>query len=297
MMVVEGPAGNGIGKGVAERLAAQHVHAEHKLFPDGESYIRMPKLPEDDTVIVVQSTYAPSEKHLMELLFMIDALKENDTERIVAIVPYLAYARQNKIFREGEAASIGTVMNIIGRSGAEALITVEPHRRDVMSLFGGKHGVVEPSSAFAAVLAKETKAPFVVATDSGDMERAGKLASLLDCDYDYIEKERDTETGKVRAVSTLSGNVSGKDVVIYDDMISTGGTIELAARAAASGGAGKIVAAAPHLIMAGNAYQRITDAGVSELYGTRTVPFTNAHMVDISKEIADTVRNVLGPSS
>ncbi|HUB92531.1 MAG TPA: ribose-phosphate diphosphokinase, partial [Candidatus Saccharimonadales bacterium] len=216
MIVLEGPAGNGIGLGVSKALNASYAKVEHKVFPDGESYIKIPQLPEDDKVAVIQSTYAPHEKHLIEMLFIIDTLKEMGIRHITAVAPYLAYVRQNKSFTAGEAVSINTVMRLLSESGAESFVTVEPHRYDVVSLFKGKVEIVDPTDAFAGMLSGRVKNPFVVATDGGDMVRAKKLAGLLDCDYDFIEKERDPKTGKVRAITSIKGDLARKDVVIFD---------------------------------------------------------------------------------
>lgn len=294
MIVLDGPAGNGIGANMAKMLDATYSLVHHKIFPDGESYIRIPSLPEDDTVVVVQSTYAPHEKHLIELLFMIETLKEMGVKHIAAVVPYLAYVRQNRMFTANESISINTVMKLLSESGADALVTVEPHRYDVVSLFKGKVEIVDPSEAFADELQKRVKKPFVIATDSGDMVRAKKMADLLDCEYDFIEKERDLATNQVRAVSTLKTDLRGKEIVIFDDVISTGGTIELAAKMATSKGAGMVIAAAAHLVMANNAFERIMNAGVSEVYGTNSIPFPQAHTVDISAQIAEAVKKITG---
>lgn len=291
MIILEGPAGNGIGLGVSKSLKSSYCSVEHKLFPDGESYIKIPKLPDGDSVAVVQSTYFPHEKHLIELLFMIDALKEMGIKHITAVVPYLAYVRQNKMFTAREAVSINTVMRLLSESGAESFVTVEPHRYDVVSLFEGRAEIVDPTEAFAEALSGNVKDPFVIATDGGDMVRAKKLADLLDCESDYIEKERDPVTGKVSAISGLHSDLTKKDVVIFDDVISSGSTIELAARMASSKGANRIIAAASHLVMAGDSYERIMKAGVSELYGTGTVPFKHAKIVDISGMIAEVIRS------
>lgn len=290
MIILDGPASNGMGKGIAEKLRASHAVVEHRLFPDGESYIRIPKLPEDDSVAVVQSTYAPHEKHMIELLFIIDALKEMGIEHITAVVPYLAYVRQNKLFTAREAVSINTVMRLLSESGAESLVTVEPHRYDVIGLFEGKAEIVDPTEAFADALSGKVKNPFVIATDSGDMVRVKKLAEMLECEYDYIEKERDPNTGKVRALNSLRSDLHHKDVIIFDDVISTGGTVELAARMASANGANRIIAAAAHLVMADDSYSKIISSGVSELYGTNTVPFPHAKIVDISGNVADAIR-------
>ena len=142
-MVLEGPAANGIGKGIAERLSCGFGKIEHKIFPDGESYIRMPAI-EGENFAVVQSTYAPSEKHLIELLFMIDALKDMGKEKLTAVVPYLAYSRHDRRFSEGEAVSINTILRLLSESGIERLITVEPHREEPFSSFSGKYTIIDP---------------------------------------------------------------------------------------------------------------------------------------------------------
>ena len=288
MMVLEGPAANGIGKGIAEMLSCGFGKIEHKIFPDGESYIRMPAI-EGENFAVVQSTYAPSEKHLIELLFMIDALKDMGKEKLTAVVPYLAYSRHDRRFSEGEAVSINTILRLLGESGIERLITVEPHREEPFSSFSGKYTIIDPVEKFAEVLSEKVENPFIIATDEGDMERAKRLANLMDCDYDFIEKERDPDSNKVRAISSIKSDLSGKEAIIYDDVISTGGTVELAAKIAISNGAVKAVAAASHLVMAGNAYERMVSAGISEIYGSNTVPFSRCHVIDVSGLIAETL--------
>lgn len=291
LIILEGPAGNGIGKGIAKELGVKCLDIEHRLFPDYESYIRIPKMPKDDTVVVVQSTYAPQEKHLMELLFIIDTLKEIGIKNIIAVIPYLAYVRQNKSFSNQESISINTVIRLLNDSGVKALITVEPHKKEALSHFKGKIGIIDSSSAFADVLSKSVPNPFIIATDKGDIERAKSLSKLLKCGLDYIEKERKTSY-EVRAVSTIKSDLKGKDVIVFDDMISTGGTVELAAKIAHSKGAKKVIAAASHLLMVGEAREKLKRAGVSEIYGLNTVPY-DAKVIDISKDIAEEVKRLI----
>ena len=292
MIIIDGPAANGMGEKIATKLGARHFKTIHKTFPDGESYIKMPKLPRGGEAIVVQSTYSPQDKHLMELFFMADALNEMGFERITAVVPYLAYVRQNKSFTENEAVSIKMVMHLLNSSGISTLVTVEPHRYDALLGFKGKTKIIDPSAAFAREISANTKRPFVIATDEGDMGRAERLAGLLGCESDYIEKERNLVTNEVSVKREMKKEIRGRDAVIFDDVISTGGTIELAAKMASSMGASKVIAAAAHLIMAGNAYERIASAGVSELYGANTIPFPKAHAVDVSGEIAEALKDL-----
>jgi len=110
------------------------LKVEHKVFHDGESYIRIPAKVEGEDVIVVQSTYPPQDKHLMELFLMVEALKDLKASRVVTVVPYLAYSRQDRRFRDGEAVSIKTVLNLLRYSGADSLVVVEPHKPEELHL-------------------------------------------------------------------------------------------------------------------------------------------------------------------
>ena len=112
------------------------------------------------------------------------------------------------------------------------------------------------------------------------------LANLMGCECGYIKKARNPVTNEVSATASFKNDLSGKDAIIFDDIISTGGTIELAANMAKANGARKIVAAATHLVMSGNAEGRLRKAGIEEIYGTNTIPYPGARMIDISDEIA-----------
>ncbi len=253
MLILEGPAGNGIGFGMARALGTECKSVAHGRFPDGESYIKIPRVQKGEDVVVVQSTYSPQEKRIVELLFMIDALRREGAGSITAVIPYLAYARQNKAFSDGEVSSAGVIMKLLSESGAEALVTVEPHDASVISKFRGRRAVVDPVSVFAPVILKEVKSPVVIATDRGDLERAKRLAGKLGCACEHVEKRRDLSTGNVSATNRLGSDLGANEAVIFDDMISSGGTVELTARMAAEKGCRKIVAAASHLIMADGA--------------------------------------------
>lgn len=290
MIILDGPSGNGIGKNISKILKMPYASVEYKIFPDGESYIRIPTLPKDDSVVVVQSTFAPQEKHILELVFIADTLKKMGVRQITAVIPYLAYTRQNKSFRENESVGINSVARLLKDSGIDSIVTVEPHTNEIKSVFGAKVKILGTSELFAKALAKVVSNPFVISTDKGDLERAKSLAKLLKCDYDFIEKERDIRTNEVRAKTPIKSDLNGKEAIIFDDVISTGGTIELAARLASSKGAKKIIVAAAHLVMAGDAYERIVNAGVKEIYGTNTVPFPKAKIIDISEEIAKALK-------
>ena len=286
MKIIEGTSANGIGTGIGKVLGIQCLKAEHKLFPDGESYIKMPNISVGEDIVIVQSTYPPQDKHMLELFFMVDELKRAGAEHVTAAIPYLAYSRQNKQFMNGEAVSASTFMKLLYELGVRSIVTVEPHKKEVLSYFKGESKIINVEAQICAVIEKETSNPFIISPDKGGIERARQIAETLGCGYDYIDKERNLATGEVSMHGTLHADVEGYDVVIVDDMISTGGTIEQAAKVVILNGARKVTVAAAHLVMAGNAYDKIISAGVSHIYGTNTIPYPNARMIDVSEDIA-----------
>lgn len=291
MIIIGGSSTNGIDESLSLILSLPLIKVEHKVFPDGESYIRIPqpqKIQGED-VVVVQSTHYPQDKNLLELLLTIEAIKDFGANRIIAVVPYLAYARQDKRFREGEALSIKTVLRSIRNAGADVLITVEPHKAEELDHFRGETRIVYPEPLLADEIAKITKDPFILSPDVGALFRAKMVAEKLNCDYTYIEKERNRVTGEITAKNIPRENLEGKDVIIVDDIISTGGTTAQAAKIAYSLGARSVIAAASHVLMIGDAKKKLEESQVKVIIGTNTVPkaIENMIYIDVSKLIAE----------
>ena len=275
-----------IGKALREKSAKVAA----KLFPDGESYIKMPGGMEGEDVVLVQSTYSPQDKHIMELLLMADAAREFKARSITAVVPYMAYLRQDRRFMEGEAVSSQAVLRFINAAGVSSLAVVQPHKDAPFSAFNGKVSLVDPIPLQAKAVSKLLTEPIVLAPDKGGVGRAKELADLLGCKFSHIDKVRDSVTWEVKIEAPLVGSFKGKDVVIVDDIISTGETIAQASREVLSKGAEKVIAVATHLVMAGGAKDRLKGAGVSEIFGTNTVPYEGAKILDIGGQIAAAIK-------
>ncbi|MEM2320009.1 MAG: ribose-phosphate diphosphokinase, partial [Candidatus Bathyarchaeia archaeon] len=135
MKVIIGPASRELGAKIAQLLNVGSVQAFHKIFPDGESYVRLEGNVEGEDVVVVQTTSPPQDVRLMQLAFMVDAAKRNKARRVVAVVPYLAYARQDKVFLEGEPVSIEVVARMLRAAGVDSLLTVNVHQAKVLERF------------------------------------------------------------------------------------------------------------------------------------------------------------------
>lgn len=292
MLIVGGTAANGIDEGVAAALGTKAIKVEKRDFPDGEFKIRINADLKGQDVAIVQSLYNPQEKHLLELLFVIDAVKSMGASRAIVVVPYLAYAKQDRRFLEGEGISIDTVVKLLNALGTDGFVTVRPHKSGPLSGLKGKVAIVEPVKAMAAAIKARCADPLVLAPDKGGTEFAAAVANEMGCEFANLEKERDYNTGKPTIKSVIDGSFKGKDVVIVDDMISGGGTMVVSARFSKDNGAKSVGAAAVHLIMMDNAYQKMTDSGISWIIGTNTAPCKDAHAVDISKDIAACIKGL-----
>jgi ribose-phosphate pyrophosphokinase len=271
MKIVLGPASKELGEKIAELTGLEKVQVASKTFPDGESYIRLESPVQDDHVVIVQTTSPPQDTKLMQLAFMADAAKRNGASKVTAVVPYLAYARQDKIFLQGETISIETIAHMLSVAGVDALITVNVHSANALTKFPF------PAKSLSAIplLAEHfkqrgfTKA-FALAPDKGAMHIVEEAKKVLGGECGHLEKQRDRYTGQVN-VAKKTFNVKGETVIIFDDIISTGGTIVGAAKILKELGAARVFAACVHPLLIGDAEKRILEAGVEEIVGTDSV--------------------------
>jgi len=290
MTVVATYSSLGLAARVAELLSDELVLVEEKLFPDGERYLRIPRRLEGD-VILVHSTHPPQDERIMELLLAIDAVRGAGAKQVVVVTPYLAYARQDKRFLEGEPISIGVVLQAIQAVGADALVAVDIHKPSSLDEWLRiPHINVLPIKQLAEYFRGRLRDPLVLAPDRGALHRAREAARVLDADYDYLEKRRDRVTGEIR-VLPKSMSVEGRDVLIVDDIISTGGTLAAAAKSAISAGARGVYAACTHALLVSGALDKVYGAGVREVVATDTVP-SPISKVSVAEPIAEALKRL-----
>jgi len=285
MKIIPGPASLELGEKIARLANIEKIDVSHRTFPDGESYIRLVGDVQNEHAVIVQTTCAPQDTRLMQLGFIASAAKRNGAQKVTAVVPYLAYARQDKTFLQGENVSIETISAMLKTAGIDDLITINIHSENALRLFPF------PTKNLSAIpllgehfVEKGFKKAFALAPDKGAMYIAEQAQKILGGGAGHLEKKRDRYTGQtIQSVSNL--DIKGEVVIIFDDIISTGGTIVGAAKILRDLGAAKIFASCVHPLLIGDAEKRILDAGVAEIVGTDSVP-SNTSRVTLAPIIA-----------
>jgi len=289
MIVVPGPSSIKLGEKVANILSLRKVDVEYKNFPDGESYLRLSGEVKGEEVILIHTTYPQPDKRILELLLLINTLKDLGARCVVAVVPYMAYARQDSRFRDGEAISINTIFRLIEGAGADEFITVDIHKEFSLEVFGIRTKNIHAAEAIADYLkGMNLVRPYILSPDKGALKIAQSIGERVGAEYGNFEKTRDRISGAI----TVKGErveAEGRDIIIADDLISTGGTIAGAARIVKEEGARRVIAVCTHPLLVGDALTRMRGAGVDEVIGTDTIEsevsrITVAHL--ISRELS-----------
>lgn len=270
------------------QLGAQLVPAELRIFSDGESKIVIGSVGKN--CVVVQSTHPPPDKHLMQALMMAKKCADDRARDVCAVIPYLAYARQDRAFLEGEVVSIALVAKLLAAAGVNHVVTVDIHSQLAMSHFGSIDNVssIPLLADYAAKM--KLRGPVVVSPDAGGAGRAREFAKRMKTEAIALKKSRDRTTGEVTVDEKLDINVSGRDVLLVDDMISSGVSIVKAAEVLRNKGANKVYAMCAHALLIGDAAQMIKAAGVQDIIATNSVPCEYAK-VDLSPAIANALES------
>ena len=272
MIVVPGPSAKNLGKKVAEGLKAKIVEVNVKGFPDGEYSLRFDGDLTDEEVVVVQTTGAPQDTNVMQLLLTLDAVKDLGAKKVTAVVPYLAFARQDKRFLAGEAVSSQTLVKLLEACNIDKFVTVNIHAKNSLNWFS----VPTMNLSAISLLAQDFKSrgldgAFSLSPDKGAIGLAEEADKVLGGGCGWLRKERDRYTGEIQ-VEEKCLNVKGKDVIVFDDIISTGGTIARAIKMLKSQGARRVFAACVHPLLIGEATTKILASGAEEIVGTDSIP-------------------------
>ncbi|HWA21582.1 MAG TPA: ribose-phosphate pyrophosphokinase [Caulobacterales bacterium] len=271
MKLLSGNANRPLSEAIAKYLGVELCKAEVKRFKDGEIFVTIEENVRGEDVFFIQSTSAPANDHLMELLIGMDALVRASAKRITAVMPYFGYARQDRKVGGRTPISAKLVANLITKAGADRVLTMELHAGQIQGFFD-----LPTDNLFATQLIErdirdhlKTDGLMVVSPDVGGVVRARALANRLNADLAIVDKRR--ERAGESEVMNIIGDVKGRRCVLFDDMIDGGGTICNAAEALKAAGAANVSAYAVHGVLSNGAVKRIQASQLDGLIVTDSI--------------------------
>ena len=291
-MIIGGSASQSLAAEVAKQLDEKLCTVEIKKFPDGEKYFRIKdEIPEDEKVVIIQSTGYPQDENMMELFFILDTLSDMNIEDITVVSPYLGYSRQERRFKEVECISAKATAKLIQSMGVKHLISINLHEESICDLYDIPVDNLSAMPSIAEYIRNnhDDKKPVILAPDKGAENFAKEIAEILDTDYDYLEKVR--LSPEVVKTKTKSISVENRSVIIVDDIISTGGTIVNAIDILKKQGAKKVDVVCVHPVLVGDAILKISAAGASSVKATNTL-ISEVASISVGKTIADHLKTL-----
>lgn len=280
--VVTGPGSFDLANKIAKSLQAELAVASLRIFSDGESSIRLGKVQKN--CIIVQSTHPPTDRHIMQLLMMAKKCMDDGAQDVCAVIPYLAYARQDRAFLEGEVVSIALVAKLFETIGIKHIITVDIHSQLAMSYFQSIQNVSSVRMLADYATNMKLRDPIAVSPDAGGSNRAKEFAQHLNIDFISLKKSRHRLTGEVTIDESIDVDISKRDAILIDDIISSGGSVIKAAEILRKLGVGRVYAMCAHALLIQDAAEKIKSAGVNDIISTNSVPGEYSK-VDLSSEI------------
>lgn len=264
-------------------------------FSDGEINIQIGESVRGKDIFIIQPTCAPTNDNLMELLIMTDALKRSGANSINAVIPYFGYARQDRKAAPRVPISAKLVANLIEQSGIHRVITMDLHAGQIQGFFDIPVDNLYGSIVFADYLwQKPFKNPIIASPDIGGVARARYFADRMGMDLVIVDKKR--EKANESEVMNIIGDVSGKDVILVDDMIDTAGTMCKAADVLKSRGANSVMALGTHPVLSGPASERIAKSSLDEVVVTNSIPLRLAHpkikVLSVAPLFAEVIRRI-----
>ncbi len=292
--IIAGPSSVDLATEVARCLDSELVVADFRVFKDGETKINM-KQPAGQNSILIQSTYPPTDRHLLQALMILKKCADDESANVIAVIPYMAYSRQDREFLEGEVVSMAVVARLLESVGTNRLITIDIHSPFSLSYFSidvRNLSAVNLLAKYVVTNIKPTR-PIVVSPDKGGANRATEFARILQTDMLALSKRRDMFSTDVSLVKQkLNHDIAGRDVIIIDDMISTGESIVKASEYLIEHNPKNIYALCTHAVMIEDAVAKIMTAGVKEIISTNSIPGAFAK-VDLSPVISKEIANII----
>ena len=297
MKLFSGNANKSLAENIAKYLNTELGQCVVKRFADQEIFVEIHENVRGEDVFVIQSTSYPANDHLMEMLIMVDAAKRSSARRITAVLPYYGYARQDRKPGPRTPISAKLVANLIVEAGANRILTLDLHAGQIQGFFD-----IPTDNLFSIpTMARDVKTNYdignvmVVSPDVGGVVRARALAQKIDAPLAIVDKRRD-KPGESQVMNVI-GDVKGKDCMLVDDIVDSGGTLCNAAEALLNDGATSVTAYITHGVLSGGAVTRITASKLKELVITDSIEPTkavtaaeNVRVISVSELIAEAIK-------
>ncbi len=276
MKIVAGNANGTLGAEIASYLDLEPAECAVRRFADQEIFVEIQENVRGEDVFVIQSTSFPANDHLMELLIIIDALRRSSAKRITAVVPYFGYARQDRRTSGRTPISAKLVANLITHAGTDRVLTIDLHAGQIQGFFDIPTDNLFSVPVFSRdILERKTNGSLtVVSPDVGGVVRARALAKRLGADLAIVDKRR--ESAGESEVMNIIGFVEGRDCLLFDDIVDSGGTLCNAADALLEKGATSVQAYITHGVLSGGAVARVTASQLTELVITDSIEPSSA---------------------
>lgn len=285
--IISGKSSEDLARKLSKKIKANLVKSEIRVFADGESKITLNGKLSKKKSVVVQSIYPPVDTNLIQALSLISKAKEISSQ-VIAVIPYMGYARQDREFLPGEIVTMKVLGKLFKGAGASKVIAVDIH-----SLIGFKHFAIKTKNLTAIpdlvqyFKKLSLKNPLIVSPDQGGKKRAQEFAQEFGSEYITLEKKRDRKTGKIK-IQTKNVDVVGRDLILVDDMISTGGSIVKATQFLKKQKCSRVYVACTHALLMNDAENKIKKAGVTKIVSANTIPGKTS-IVDVSNTIAKAI--------
>ena len=304
MKLLSGTGNLELSKKIAQNLKLKLVNSNIKRFADGEIYAEINENIRGNSIFVIQSISTPANDNLMELLICIDALRRSSAKNITAVIPYFGYARQDRTVVPRTAISAKLVSNLITNAGAHRIVTVDLHAGQIQGFFDIPVDNLFSTPIFSKHIKKyiSNKNIICVAPDVGGVERARALGQKLNVGLAIVDKRRPAP-GKSQVMNII-GNVKGKNCLLVDDIIDSGGTIVNAAKALKEKGAKDVYVYVTHGVLSGNAVEQINNSKIKKLILTDTIDNSNKIkksskivVLSISNLMAEAIKRISNSTS
>jgi len=294
--VFTGNANPALAQAICDYLDVSLGQAEVRSFSDGETSVELGENVRGMDVFVIQSTCAPANSHIMELLILLDTFRRASAKRITAVIPYYGYARQDRKVKPRSPITAKLVADLISTAGANRVLCMDLHAGQIQGFFN-----IPVDNLFAMpVLLEELRRDIprgesvtVISPDAGGVERARAFAKRLGADLAIADKRR--ERPNVAEVMRIVGDVKDQVAVIVDDIVDTAGSLTQTARAVCEQGASRVMAAITHPVLSGQAFKEIDESPLVRLVTTDTIPL-RAGAEDHEKFVVTSVAQLLGES-